>query len=300
MHSQSLTIDNTLGAVLVAVIAAAFLHGVACIQAWHYFTHQNDAWPIKALVSAVIIFDTVHQALISVAAYIYVISDFGNFLALQYVVRIGLVEVIFTALTTLLVQSFMTVRVWRLSNGNVWLVGLILILVVGEFASSVAYTCMAFRIRTFSQLDHLKSLSITMNALAAGGDMLIAAALCTLLHMCRTSFYRSNTIINKLIMYAVNTGCVTTLFALASLISLTTSGEKFIYIAFYFCIGRLYSNSLLATLNGRDKIRSAADRDGVFVHQISTTVIAKSRNPILGGSRNPIVFSHDSSNTSSI
>jgi hypothetical protein len=60
-------------------------HTVSCIQAWYYFTHQNDGWPTKTLVSslssrtshlrlpqlceckvsAVMIFDTIHQVLIS-------------------------------------------------------------------------------------------------------------------------------------------------------------------------------------------------------------------------------------------
>src|SRR6202161_2197454 len=57
---------------------------VSLIQAWHYYTHQNDRWPLKTLVSshsyllpaqrnvslifqvsAVIICDVVHQALIT-------------------------------------------------------------------------------------------------------------------------------------------------------------------------------------------------------------------------------------------
>jgi len=235
------------------------LHGVSCIQAWYYFTHQNDTWPIKSLVSAVMIFDTIHQALISHTVYTYLITNFGNYPSLEKLVWSILVEVIFNGLTAFLVQSFLTVRVWRLSNRNTWLTALAVTLVIGEFACVIAFTGMSLRLRTFVELARLKPLSVTVNALAAASDVLIAATLCTLLHRSRTGFHRSDTMINKLILFAVNTGCFTSLCAVASLISIVVAGGTFLYIAFFFCIGRLYSNSLLATLNARDMIRGAAD-----------------------------------------
>ncbi|KAI3600676.1 hypothetical protein WG66_014174 [Moniliophthora roreri] len=108
---------------------------------------------------------------------------------------------------------------------------------------------------------HIKSLwlSILVNALAAAGDVYIAATLCWLLHSSRTGFRRSDTIIKKLILFTVNTGALTSLCAVASLISITAAPNTFIYITFFFCIGRLYANSLLATLNARGTIRESAD-----------------------------------------
>ncbi|KAF9554442.1 hypothetical protein CPC08DRAFT_712905 [Agrocybe pediades] len=110
-------------------------------------------------------------------------------------------------------------------------------------------------------------LSILVNALAAAGDVLIAASLCALLHFSRTGFQRSDTMINKLIMFSVNTGVLTSLCAVASLISITVAGNTFLYIAFFFCIGRLYTNSLLATLNARKSIRGAGDA----IHTLTTS-----------------------------
>ncbi|KAF5379624.1 hypothetical protein D9757_009222 [Collybiopsis confluens] len=49
------------------------------------------------------------------------------------------------------------------------------------------------------------------------------------------------------------------LCAVASLISILAAPNTFIYISFFFSIGRLYTNSLLATLNARKMIRKAAD-----------------------------------------
>ncbi|KAF9465638.1 hypothetical protein BDZ94DRAFT_1253580 [Collybia nuda] len=259
MSTQSLVLDNTMGAAFIGVVVAAALLGVSLVQTWYYFTHQKDNWPLKSLVAAVMCFDTVHQMLISHTVYIYVITNFNNPAQLENLVWSILVEVLFNGFTALLVQSFLTMRVWRLSNKNIWLTSVVVALVAGEFGCVIAFGAMSLGFRTFAELQTLKYLSITVNALAAAGDVLIAGILCTLLHRSRTGFHRSDTMINKLILFAVNTGFLTSLFAVASLISIVVAGETFLYIAFFFCMGRLYSNSLLATLNARKMIRGAAD-----------------------------------------
>ncbi|KAF8729145.1 hypothetical protein AX14_006327 [Amanita brunnescens Koide BX004] len=285
MSSASLSLGNTLGAAFIGVVVASALLGVSGIQTWYYFTHHNDAWPIRALVSAVMVFDTLHQILITHSVYTYVIIYFGDYAQLNSLVWSLIIEVLFNGLVGLLVQSFLTMRLWRLSNRNIWLTLIVASLVAAEFVCIVVYTSMAISLKTFTQLAGLKRLSITINALAAASDVMIAAILCTLLHKSRTGFQRSDTMINKLILFAVNTGLLTSLCAIASLISIVVSGETFIYIAFFFCMGRLYSNSLLATLNARRMIRGADgfqstdDNFSVSLRDVSKTAGIGSRRP---------------------
>jgi len=257
MSAPHLVLGNTFGAAFVGVVVAALLYGVSCVQAWYYYTHQKDTWPIKILVGAVMVFDTIHQILISHAVYTYVIANYDDHAQLGNLVWSLVVEVLFNGFTAVLVQGFLTMRVWRLSNRNIWFTGVVTALVAGEFGCILAFGAMAVGFRTFLELQRLKYLSISVNALAAAGDVLIAAILCTLLHRSRTGFHRSDTMINKLILFAVNTGFLTSLCAVASLISILVAGNTFLYIAFFFCIGRLYSNSLLATLNAREMIRGS-------------------------------------------
>ncbi len=54
-------------------------------------------------------------------------------------------------------------------------------------------------VHDFAELATLKYLSISVNALAAAGDVLIAGTLCLLLHRSRTGFQKSDTMINKLV-----------------------------------------------------------------------------------------------------
>ncbi|EDR07339.1 uncharacterized protein LACBIDRAFT_294515 [Laccaria bicolor S238N-H82] len=189
-------------------------------------------------------------------------------------------------LTALLVQSFLTARIWILSDRNIWLTGVIGVLVVGEFGSILG----SFQLSTLFYSAHSKNstsvydhftLSITVNALAAAGDILIAGTLCTLLHLSRTGIHRSDTIYTKLIVFSLNTGLLTSLCAVASLVSILAAGNTFIYIAFFFCMGRLYTNSLLATLNARKRIRGLSDGIDTLSTGVGSLRFAR-RSTVLG------------------
>ncbi|KAF8800906.1 hypothetical protein BYT27DRAFT_7116379, partial [Phlegmacium glaucopus] len=261
------------------LILSPILAPVSCVQAWYYFTHQTDTWPIKLLVSAVMFFDTIHQVLITHTVYTYTVTNWGTPAELQKLVWLVIYLTINQGLTALLVQSFLAMRVWRLSNRRIALISVVALLVLGEFGMFFS-SLKILHFKTFAQLVELKALSILVNALAAAGDLLIAGTLCVILHLSRTGFrrqvppavnqkfslfinlfflYRSDTMINKLILFAVNTGFLTSICAVASLVSIVVAGHTFIYIGFFFCIGRLYTNSLLATLNARKMIRIAGE-----------------------------------------
>lgn len=50
---------------------------------------------------------------------------------------------------------------------------------------------------------------MVVNVLAAAGDVLIAATLCIILHRSKTGFRVSDTMINRLMAFCVNTGLLT-------------------------------------------------------------------------------------------
>ncbi|KAH7931261.1 hypothetical protein BV22DRAFT_1027496 [Leucogyrophana mollusca] len=257
-------LDNTFGAFLIGVVVSATLYGVTCVQTWYYFSrYPSDAWYIKLLVAAVLLSDTVHQALITHTVYTYLVTDFGIAADLGILVWSLIVEVLFNGFTALMVQSFLAMRVYRLSQKSILATGSVMALVIGEFVLVVVYVTKAMYFETFAQLTTLKALSMSVNAVAAAGDVLIAILLCWLLQNSRTGFRRSDTMINKLIMFSINTGLLTSICAVASLISITAAPNTFIYIAFFFCLGRLYCNSLLATLNARKGLRGESRDDNM-------------------------------------
>ncbi|KAJ3858185.1 hypothetical protein EV359DRAFT_88121 [Lentinula novae-zelandiae] len=62
---MSSSIDETFGAAYIGIVVAALLLGISVFQGFYYFTHQKDGWVLRGLVAVVLVFDVVHQALIT-------------------------------------------------------------------------------------------------------------------------------------------------------------------------------------------------------------------------------------------
>ncbi|KAF8688095.1 hypothetical protein RHS03_09799, partial [Rhizoctonia solani] len=82
-------------------------------------------------------------------------------------------------------------------------------------------------------------------------DVVIVYMLSNALMTQRTGFGRTDALINKLLWYTINTGLLTSIFAIVDLICFCTM-NNLIHFGFNMALGKLYTNTLLATLNARD------------------------------------------------
>ncbi|KAH9482476.1 hypothetical protein JR316_0004576 [Psilocybe cubensis] len=191
------------GAAYIGVVAAGVLYGVSFVQATYYFIkYRQDVWYIKTLVGAVWFFETVHQVLISHTVYYYVITNYNNPNTLGDIVWSVLLEVLFNGLIGLLVQGFLTLRVWKR-----WCLSAMRVMhVIEEFYSqrsqrstdaSCAFTVQSMKLHTWVELGELKGLSMAVNLLGAVADVVIAAALFFFLHSSRTGF-KNNSVLATL------------------------------------------------------------------------------------------------------
>ncbi|ESK91524.1 hypothetical protein Moror_2603 [Moniliophthora roreri MCA 2997] len=253
-------LDDTMGVMYIGVMISAVFYGISLVQtAYYYNRYPNDPWYLKYLVAATLVLDTIHLACITHTIYHYTITAYYVKEELTVMVWSVLAEAVPTGVSGTLVQCFYTVRVWQMSKKNYYLAGLILIIVFTNAACGTAWVIISLQMKTFTDLLTINPLTISINALSAAADVLIAASLCITLYRAKTGFKRTDTTISILITFSANTGLATSMCAMASLISLLASPETLIYALFYFCIGRLYTNSLLVALNTRKAIRGTED-----------------------------------------
>ncbi|KAJ7142697.1 hypothetical protein C8R44DRAFT_760976 [Mycena epipterygia] len=249
-------LDNTMGSMLIGVIVSAVLYGISLLQCLFYFTrYDRDPLYLKVLVAATVFLDTLHLAFVSHTVYYYLISNYYRNDVLQTMVWSVSLEALPTGITAGLVQLFYAYRVWRMSHHNLYLTAMILVLVMATAACGTAWVILALEAKTYEHLLHISPLTISINALSTGADVIITSTLCWMLYRTRPTSLETESIINRLILFTINTGLLTSLCAVASLISLIIAPKTLIYASFYFCIGRLYSNALLASLNARSVIR---------------------------------------------
>ncbi|KAF9525563.1 hypothetical protein CPB83DRAFT_859212 [Crepidotus variabilis] len=253
-------LDSTFGALFIGLVVSAILHGICLLQAFTYFQkYKHDAWYVRYAVITVVSFDAIHLLLVSIGVYHNLIKNFHQPERLEKLTWPLLIEVIFPGVNGAIVQIFYTFRIWRLSNGNYLLCGIISFLILCEVGAGTTWVAISMTMKTYRELLQLDPVGITMDCLSTSIDILICLSLCILLNNSRTGFKRSGSVINQLIVYVVGTGLITTLSAIAALICLLASPQTLIYAFFYFCMGKLYVNSFLATLNARTSIASQMD-----------------------------------------
>ncbi|KIY52594.1 hypothetical protein FISHEDRAFT_55824 [Fistulina hepatica ATCC 64428] len=86
-------------------------------------------------------------------------------------------------------------------------------------------------------------------------DILISFILIILLRFSRTGIQRTDTVLNRLIQSTVQTGFFAALFSTLVLVFFRASPETNIYGMFCIPIGRIYTNTLMGTLNQRKNLR---------------------------------------------
>ncbi|KAI9063667.1 hypothetical protein FKP32DRAFT_693080 [Trametes sanguinea] len=255
---SSITINNTLGAAFLGNIAAACFYGITLLQTYIYYGRNgSDRLYLKCLVFVLWALDSVHLALITHSVYLYAVTDFANFLALEVPVWSILAQVIVTGVSDLIVRMIFCERVWKLSKRNWTLLIMIVTTSLVVFGGSIAFAVKGFGVPNFFALSEISGILYTSLGAGVVADILIAASMCVLLAQRQTGFARTDSMVRVLILYSVNTGALTSLCALLCLITYATMPDNFVFIGVYFVLPKLFLNSLLATLNARRPLREA-------------------------------------------
>ncbi|KAJ7182484.1 hypothetical protein C8R43DRAFT_967306 [Mycena crocata] len=256
------TVDNTFGVLYDVTIISAVLYGAGCLQGWFYFRKYlwKDPLLLKLLVAAVLVCDTCQQALLSECMYIYLVKGHMDPLIFGTVVKSFITEIIFSSLIALLVQQFYSYRIY-LSNDNWVLGGFVSLVSVGAFVTLTLYIVKAMKMTQIAQLITLKPLTIALNSVGTAADLLISIVMVWLLQRQKAGSKKTTDMLNRLIIFSFNTGLPTSFCALACVISINAWPDTLIYIFWYLMLGRLYTNSLLVSLNSREYIRSTGNPD---------------------------------------
>ena len=119
------------------------------------------------------------------------------------------------------------------------------VLVVAQFAASLVYYVKEFHFTLAAQLATIFAVTRTINVITCVTDSVIALMLVWYLHNSRTGIRQTDTMLNKLIIFAVNTGLITSLDSIASLATGLALPSTYVYITFYECLSRRESSSYI-------------------------------------------------------
>ncbi|KAH9848025.1 hypothetical protein C2E23DRAFT_889474 [Lenzites betulinus] len=239
-------LDNTFGAVLLGTFAHRY-----------YRVYPDDGRWLKGLVVFIVFLETATSILSMHVCYYYLTTNFFNPLALQKGIWTLDLFPVASGVVMIASQSFFARRVWlvggRFSKPLVIFAG---ILCVAEMGFFIAASTEAEIIPTFAGFRSRTWLVSTGSTMAVSADVLLTIMLIILLHRSRTGIKRTDTMIDTLIIYSVNTGLLTGIFNMLSLIFAFTRPADLIYIGFAIPATKMYATTLLAALNSRQHVAS--------------------------------------------
>ncbi|EGN93830.1 hypothetical protein SERLA73DRAFT_188940 [Serpula lacrymans var. lacrymans S7.3] len=257
--------DSTLGALLVGLAVSAVAYGVFSVQVYTYYRrYPSDKAFYKTIVVLIWILETADEAFIGHCVYYYLVTNFvdPSVLFTAKPVWTLVLQVAFGALVGCIVKVCFALRVWRFSYRNWFLTGSLVLLTLAQMGLAIAYTIRGFQITTLLDLTGLRVVGSLALGFGVATDMSIAAALCYYLQGMRSGYSGSDSLVNTLTIYAVNTGVLTSACSIVTLILYDCMTDNFIFMCFYFVLSKLYAISFMATMNTRKAIRGrGTDRE---------------------------------------
>ncbi|KAI0729742.1 hypothetical protein C8Q72DRAFT_912676 [Fomitopsis betulina] len=233
--SPSQTVSNLLGPLALGILLASIVFGINCLQVYLYCTRfsQRDPAALKVYVAALMATDCAHVVLSAFIYYHYTVDCFEDQHALERVYWPVLIQVLVGSALGTMVRQFFVYRIYRLCGRHRVIISMIISMSsIFALASSIAYSVIGT-----NHAIHL----IVMYALNTCILNTYDVSQCALT-LKLTSPQRS-----------------TRVLALATLVTFIVYTQTTIYTAFWFLLIRVYTCSMLSTLNSRENIRQVLD-----------------------------------------
>ncbi|KAF9561799.1 hypothetical protein CPC08DRAFT_761879 [Agrocybe pediades] len=258
-----LTIHSTLGAVFIGFALACGVYGILLSQVFSYFrNYPGDRSYFKYLVILILLLETADQMFIGHLMYFYGISNYANPIVLKQATTTWsfILQLTFGAVVGTIVKAYFGFRVWRFSDRNMWVTGLIMLFTLGQLGLALAFSVEAFKLPSVFAVHQLQTLGTISLSVGVCTDVITAGALCYYLNRLRTGLESSDSLVDNLCSYAINTGVLTSTVSIATLVLYNAVQENNLYfVAVYFILSKLYAISL----NTRRAVRGrGTDRQG--------------------------------------
>ncbi|KAF8195632.1 hypothetical protein K438DRAFT_1826265 [Mycena galopus ATCC 62051] len=236
MDSALLPFDPnpTIGALQIGVLVSYVIFGVTTTQTYIYYTRfPDDQWKLKAFVTFVWVCELAHAICIGHTVYTYTITDYGHPERLISRVPASLeAAIFFSGIIAAAVQSFFSYRIYVLGK-SLYIPFVTWGLAIFRFALSMVAFASGLRMVTVPSYETQWGwLAITLWSVSAANDVIIAGTMVFIFSRQRGSrTRRTAALVDKLIAWTIETGTITSVFGVVTLICYVTMTANFIWIA---------------------------------------------------------------------
>ncbi|OBZ66795.1 hypothetical protein A0H81_13091 [Grifola frondosa] len=247
-------LNGTIGANLLGVQFQMLSYGVLCACAWRYAqrSYGDSRW-FKGMIFLAWCICTFSLCLTSHALYTLTITNFLSFAILNVKPWSVNLLLVVNASVVVLVRLVFVYRLWRLCKstnriGFVVVVGVTLTIMFSlvDLVNDITIRSFVYAHRN-DQLEPRRVLFEVVFFSGLSADILLTVLLCVFLNGSRTGLRRTDSVINILILYAIETGLFPSIIEGAGMVAFYVRPGTFIFVAFYIQIANLYLIALLTS-----------------------------------------------------
>jgi len=241
------------GPLLVGAFLNAILYGVCMVQSFTYYqTYKKDRKALRLLVLYLMVMETFNVIINLGLVFEPLVLKFGNPQAFIVAPKMLILDAISTVFISTPVQFL---AAWRIYVVRESIVMPLIILFFGT-CSLIGGSTLSIQVSFFREWAGFKRFDgavIVWLTGSAAADVIITISLCWTLYRWKTGMRVTDDRVTKIIRLTMQTGLLTTIFALLDLIISLTIHTVLLNFVWDLALSKLYTNSLLSTLNARDK-----------------------------------------------
>ncbi|KAJ6510673.1 hypothetical protein C8R45DRAFT_1088824 [Mycena sanguinolenta] len=256
---DGLSIPLTLGALVGGCLAAIGLSAIVGFQTFLYFQiFPMDTLLYKCLVAWIWMTDTGHTFAVCTIVWEYAVTNFNNPKKLLEIVPAYPVHVILTVVATLNANAFYTWRIHKMSKSNWWITGSLSMLclartILGLF---VATQILLAETKTWTNIHaHFKVTEVAGWSVSGITDVAIALARYYYLRDLKQGYITTQEMVDAVVVFTINDGLLTCATVITLIACFLGMRQNYVWIGIFFLLGKLFSHSVLATLNLRNWFR---------------------------------------------
>ncbi|KAH8806546.1 hypothetical protein DL96DRAFT_624033 [Flagelloscypha sp. PMI_526] len=234
--------DFTVGAILIGFALNMYLYGLVCYQYLAYKTVKfGDVIWLRSLVGVLFVIDTYQTIVEFYGVWYFAVENYTTPSVLGRVIWVTPLIGISTTISTFVFQGFLISRLFRFTS-QFWLCSFLFLAAVAAFVLGVIDCTKAWLLVDVTKFSALIPLTIAWLAIEAGIDIIVAVILSRSLWRCKTGFTRTNTVINRCVRASIQSGLVSSVFAILNFLVFVLRSDTYLYAIFHWPLGRIYSN----------------------------------------------------------
>ncbi|KAM5539595.1 hypothetical protein V8D89_006704 [Ganoderma adspersum] len=253
--TSSAPLKYLLGPILVGVILNCFVYGIVFLHYVQYMLGYNrDSWGMRAMVNWCFLVDSAHSIAALWLLWDISVRHFADTTFVSLTTWPIASIPLFVAMTAAPIQQLFAWRIKQFTHG--WPLFIVLsVLSIASASFGVTTAVKGLKREHGLSTDSLIPTTDAWLALSMTCDVILAVLLYMHLMKSKTGFQNTDTVIGRLMRSSVETTALSALFCVLYLLNISIVPDTNFHIVFSLPLGRIYTGTLLSTLNSRTTLR---------------------------------------------